>query len=381
MKVYKIRCSALPAAFTCPPSVQPVDVEIDPVNEAADGGSAGHEVMQHIIDGELNSLDDVPLTEIAHRWAVEPEELKIQAFVGLGVWNSLRLEFPSAQAEVELTAQFQLDDDIVLELSGHIDVLSVMHARRRAKLGDWKFGRADKNHAHQVKGYQALTMGAYQEIEQVDGIVGWMVAREVEHYSMTRVQMWDWLEEVKKRLIQWDGTYRPGEQCTFCRRNHQCAALTAMARRDVLILGGEEMAAKIESGLADVPDVDLISVYRRNRVLSKLIDSMDEAVKRRVEAAGGVLPDGDGRELRFVDSAKRVLDPILARPVLEARLTEREIAGATVLRPSQLDKAIADKTARGGKKAAIEEMNDALQAAGAVSEEKSKRLMDLRTRE
>lgn len=381
MKVIKIRCSSLPSAFACPPSVLPVDVEIDPVSPPADQGSADHEVMRQIVESDMRSLDGIDIKDIAATWGVDREDLTVHAFMGLQVWGLVRDRFPDAQAEVELVATFQIRDDLMLELSGHLDALSVSQRQKMATLGDWKFGRVDNNYAQQVKGYQALVLFNYDLVDTVHGFVGWMLDKEIEDYVMTRDQLWAWLEEVDRRILKWDGVFHPGPQCGTCRRNHDCPALTAVARRDVLVFGGETMGGNAASGFKDLADADLIKLYRKGRVLSRLIESLDAAVKLRVRAAGGRLEDGEGRELRIVEYSRRVVDPLLAKPVLEARLTEEEIASATVLRPSALDDAIAAKTERGGKKAAIEELDTALRAANAVVEHPLDKLMDARTKE
>lgn len=381
MKLFKIRCSALPAAFACPGSVRPAEVVIDPINEAANQGSAAHEVMRQIVEMDPRSLDDIDFVALARRWAADEDELRIQGAVGLQVWKELRGDFPNGQAEVELAQTFDLGDDIVVELTGHVDVLSLATSGSAVSIGDWKFGRVDRNHSAQVRGYMALALATYQQVDEARGLVGWMREREVEPYSMNRDQMWDWLMELKTRVIAWDGVYHPGEQCAYCSRNHSCEALTAMARRDVLILGDPGMAARIETGLQDLTDRELISLRRRGKVLAKLTEGIETVLRRRVEAAPGkVIADGDGRELRIVEQEKRLIDPIRALPVLEERLTEEEIAACTVIRPGRVDDAIAAKTARGGKKAAIEELNEALGAAGALSVEVSEKLTDVRSK-
>lgn len=385
MTRYTIRCSSLPAAFVCPGSVRPASVPIDPVSDAADQGSAAHEVMRAIVEMDSKSIDDVDLVEIARKWRADPEQLQIQAFVGLKAWKKIREWFPSAQAEVALDQEFDLGDGVTLELTGHLDALSVDERALVGRLGDWKFGRVDKDHSHQVKGYLALLLAKYTQLAEAHGFVGWMVGLDpkepdIEPYSMNRDQMWAWLDEVKRVVVDWDGVFHPGPQCAFCPRNHDCPAVTAMARRDVLALGDASMAEKVKTGLKDLPDRDIIAMYRRRSVLLQMFKAVEEETKARVEAAGDVLPDGDGRELRFVKSERRTLDPMLAVPVLEERLTVEEIAACTTIKASQVDDAIAAKTERGSKKAAIEELNDALRAAGAVSIETTKRLMDLRSK-
>lgn len=383
---FSIRCSSLPMAFVCPGSVRRGDVLIDPVCDPASQGSAAHEAMQAIVEMDLKSIDDIDLVGISRKWSADPDELKIQAFIGLKIWKEVRQWFPNAQAEVDLRQEFDLGGEVTLELTGHLDAMSIDQRARVGRFGDWKFGRVDKDHAHQIQGYGTLQLANYSDIDKALGFVGWALGSEpgggpdIEDYSMTRDQMWEWLDEVKKRIVEWDGVFHPGQQCTFCQRNHDCPAVRAMARRDVLVLGDPAMAERIENGLQDLTDVELIALDRRARVITRVIESLRAVVKQRVEAAGGCLADGDGRELRFVDIPHRVIDPILSRPVLEERLTEEEIAACTKISASGLDNAVAAKTERGGKKAAIEELNEALEAAGAVATEKTKKLMDVRTK-
>jgi hypothetical protein len=79
-----------------------------------------------------------------------------------------------------------------------------------------------------------------------------------------------------------------------------------------------------------------------------------------------------------VESPRRVLDPALAYDVLAARLTTEEMLAATKYSLSAASDAVAARADRGKKKVAIEELLTALQDAGAVTEEKTKRLMDMR---
>lgn len=375
-RTISLRCSSLPSAWDCPGYLEAPQVEIDPVSEPAEEGTASHKIMEQIVESDAKSLDGIDLLGIAAKYGVDAEQLKIRAFIGLKAWGLLRHRFTNPQAEVFMARRWNLGPTTELELTGHADLLAVYPRQRFAVLGDWKFGRVDRNHAQQVKGYGALTLETYQEIDRVEGFVGWLAGGEpeIEHYTMDREQAHAWLGELYERVVKWDHVYHPGEQCAFCPRSHECEALRAMARRDVLIIGGDGFADRLQS----LSDRDVIDLQRRGKVLGKILESLDLETKRRVRAAGGHLPDGDGRELRFNQQMKRKIDPILARPVLEERLKPKEIADCTHLSASQLDKAVADKADRGGKKAAIEELDTALRAAGAVTDTPEERLIDAR---
>lgn len=375
-RTISLRCSSLPYAFDCPGFLEPPAIEIDPVSEPAEEGSASHRVMEQIVESDAKSIDGIDLQGIADQFGVDQEQLKIRAFVGLKAWAQLRARFAQPQAEVFMARRWNLGPTTELELTGHADVLAVYHRERFAVLGDWKFGRVDRNHAHQLKGYATLTLETYKEIDRVEGFVGWLAGGEpeIEHYVVTREASQAWLGQLYEQVIKWNRVYHPGEQCVFCPRSHECEALRAMARRDVLIMGGDGFAERLEQ----LPAQELIGLHRRWKMIEKIGKSLELETKRRVRVAGGALPDGDGWELRFSQQMRRKIDPILARPVLEARLDEKEIAACTHLSASDLDKAVANKAERGGKKLAIEELDTALRAAGAVTDKPEERLIDAR---
>jgi hypothetical protein len=383
MKVIHIRCSALPAAFTCPGSAQAVDVEIAPSSEPADQGSAGHEVMQAIVDTDARSIDDIDIVEIARRFEADPEELRIQAFTGLKVWKQIRSRFGGAQGEVELTATIKIDDDTEILLTGHLDVLALAHALRRADHADWKFARVDRHYGHQVKGYGYLILANYPEIDVAHGAVVWLAGEPgIENYSLDREQAAAWAEKLVERVAQWDGVYHPGPvQCRWCRVNHACPAILEMTRRDVLIIGGPDMRARIETGLANLPDAEVVDLHRRWKTVEKIGKDLTEAIKLRVHQAGGALADGAGRELRFTEQRRRVIDTGKGIPVLERYLDNLELEGCVTIRPSAVDKAVSDKTPRGKKAEQIEAVDNALRAADAIREDVIEKLVDQRTKE
>ena len=310
-KIFRIRASSDPHGHDLPGLVRTSDGEtlVDPVSDAGDGGSAAHDVMAALVDADATSLYDIDLEAIARRWSVEVEQLRILGFIGLKVWKVARDWLRPAQSEVYLEASFEVAKDVILEMTGHVDALAI--GQRAAAHGDWKFGMVDRNYHDQVDAYSALVLGNYPKVESVDGFVGWIRSDEVERVpTMTRDRLWEWLDRIRERVVEWNGVFHPGPQCTFCVRATSCPALAQQARRDALVFGGPDMAARIESGLADLADHEVVAIFRRWKALEKLGDDLTDAVKRRVRAAGGRLPDGDGRELRFVSSESRVSTPI-----------------------------------------------------------------------
>ncbi len=381
MSALKLRASALPLAFRCAGALQPAEVDVDPYNEAAEEGTAGHEVMRRIVDMDLNSIDDVDVTSIARQFEVDDGDLRIHAFVGVRVWKELRAMFPTPHAEVRLRLELPGPPGIdQVFLTGQLDVFSIDRARRVANVADWKFGRLDGDHRHQLAAYSALVLMNYPEVDRVDAFAVWMRDGEVEPYSMDRVQMEAWLDNLLDTVAEWDGTYRPGRHCIGCRRAHECPARVAMVRQDVEMIAGPELAAELAVGLSGASPAAVVSLRRKAKAIAGVLKQLDEAIAIRVNQAGGVLDDGAGRELRFRETEHRAIDPLLAAPVLEKFLSDAEIAQCMKMSAGKFDDAVARKTDRGLKKKRIAEFGEALRAAGAVTIEKRRRLEDRKKR-
>jgi hypothetical protein len=370
-EILTIRCSSLPAAFDCPGSLSPVDIAIDPVSPPADEGSAGHEVMRQIAETDAKSLDGIDLQAAAHRFGVDVDDLRSHAFNGLWIWKQIRESFPDARGEVDLQGNFG-----DFELTGHVDLLSIVGSH--ANIADWKFGRLDRNHAEQVFGYAALVFKRYREVETVTASVCWMRDREIEPYSITVKRCANWLERLRAEVVRWDGVFHPGPGCFHCRRSHECPALTAMARRDVAVIS--EIAELPPIDLATMQPAQVVQLHRRAKMVAKFCESMETAVRLRVEQAGGVLPDGAGSELRFVDVAKRDVDALKAWPVLQARLGDEEIASCVKIRIGRIEDTIATKAGKGKGAAAKRDLTAALEAAEANTQNPSRQLRDMRTK-
>jgi hypothetical protein len=370
-QIRTIRCSALPAAFDCPGSLAPVDLAIDPVSPPADEGSAGHEVMRQIAETDAKSLDGIDLQAAAHRYGVDVDDLRPQAFNALWIWRQIRDSFPDARGELDLRATFG-----TFELTGHLDLLSVVG--QQANLADWKFGRLDRNYAEQVFGYATLVFANYPEVQTVSAFLGWMRDREVEPYTITRERAGAWVARLREQVVQWDGTYHPGPGCFHCRRSTECPAVVAMARRDIAVIS--EIAEQPAIDLATMEPAQVVQLHRRAKMVAKFCESLETAVKLRVDQEGGALPDGAGTELRFVTITKREVDGLKAWPVLQACLSDEEIAGCMKIGIGKLEDAVATKAGKGKGAGAKRDLAAALEAADAITVNPSRQLRDMRTK-
>jgi len=371
--VTSIRCSSLPLAFDCPASLRPPTVRVNELSEPANEGNAGHEVMRQVAETDAINLDGIDLVAIAQRFGVDPDDIQAIAWNGLWFWKKIRESFRDAVGEADLEAEIG-----GVRLTGHVDLLSV--SGDVAHLIDWKFGRVDRDYAEQIRGYAVLVLHRYPQVQRVSMSIGWMRDRELEHYSMTREQLPAWEERFTKELVDWDGVFHPSAGCWACPRSRECPAMVAQVQRDVAAISSEEMAARLTEGLASLPDAEVVALRRKAKQIAKLIDSLDDAIKMRVEHAGGFLADGEGAELRFSNSNKREIDPIKAWPVIQQRLDDAEIAGCLKISASNLDDTIAKKAGRGQGAAAKRALQAALEQAEAIKLVPQRRLIDARTK-
>lgn len=333
-----LRASSMPSAFTCAASVRPGDIEIDAVHEASTEGTAAHEVMRQIAENNLNGLDTIPIAEIAQRFGVDADNLRMHGIYGLRMWHSIRDAYVGGAGEINL-------DAVVagVRVSGHIDLFTMVGDIAHG--ADWKFGRLDHNYYHQVAAYMVLILLKHTHLLEVLFSICWMRDNEIETYRMTRAGMEAWIGSFEADVVNWnERLYRTGGHCRHCRRSTDCPALAAAARRDVAIISDDPtLAGRIAEGIGDLQPAELASLFRRSKAVEAFAKSLQEAIKMYSDRTGPI-DDGAGGELRYVETdGSRIIDTLAAWPVLLERLTPEELAGAVKVGVSKVEAAVADK--------------------------------------
>jgi len=352
-----IRASSAPLAIYCPGSVRAAEVPISIEHEAAGMGTAAHDAMARIVHGL-----SVDIADLAQVHGVNPDELGMLVRFGRKAWDELSSEFGELMAEQFFEAPLATG----VSLTGHPDLLSVIRLQRRAVVADYKFGRLDQDYKAQLMAYAVLVFEYVAEIDECDLMVVWMRDQDVERYRVTRAEALAWRERFIKRVVNWDGVYHPGQHCAHCPRSHECPALVAMARRDLEVFGGPDLAAQIERGLEDMPAATIVELRRKAKVIETLLKSLDEAT-RTVVRKRGPLDSGDGQVLKFVESERREVNTLLAWPVLHQVASDEEIAERVTVSLSAFEKLVATKAGRGKGAGAVREFAAALEATGAVT--------------
>lgn len=364
----QLRASGMPLAFTCPASMRP-ELRVDPPNDAAAMGSCGHVALRRL--AERGAVDWDSLPELAREYGdLDLEELRALCALGAKLWERVRESFPGSIGEADL--KLELEGAV---LTGHMDLVSI--AGDVARIGDWKLGRVDRNHEHQMRAYCALVLLTYPSLREATGTILWVRDQEIENYTVSRADAVAWAERVEREVVRWDGTYRPGGHCEHCPRSHECAAANARLRRDVAIIADKDLVSRVENELLAMPPDEVVALVEKARTVEKLAARVCAAVKAHVLEHGDIVAE-NGR-LTIETSEPRKLDPLKAWPVLEdVGFADEDFAAVVKISVSKAEKVIATKAGRGKGAAAVRAFGDALAKAGAVSTETIEKLVQKR---
>jgi hypothetical protein len=366
-----IRCSALPLATVCPGAVRVADVQIDPVSDAADVGTAVHFALAKLVKGA--TTDDALDAAVEQYPSVDVEELRQLFWAGVRAWSQVKEWMPNPRTELALEGGV---------LTGHVDVDSVKGSR--IDILDWKSGRKDRVYRDQGFGYARLEL-----FDAVDFNVGedgadcideigihfvWLRTGEIESYTVSRARAEEWYSGMVATVINWDGTYHPGDHCIHCPRNHACPAQTALVRRDVAMFSDGATA-----DLQSMPGPDFVQLHRKLKGLSSRAEEALKSMRAEVERRGGDVDAGDGTHLHFVETnGPRVVDALRAWPVLQSRLTAAELGSVVKVSLSKVETAVGAKAGKGKAAAAKRALAEELESAGAVSQPTIQKLIDER---
>lgn len=359
----QLRASSLPMAFRCPASVRPSAIPINGTNDAATMGTAVHHAARTL--AETGRIDWDVLPAIAAKFGVDEDELRMLCAMATKLWRGVEESFRGAMTEVELVAEPFPN----MKLTGHADLLAV--AANAIRVGDWKFGRKDADYSQQLRGYAALALLYSPGTEEATGTILWVRDGEIENYTMNRAGLAAWLEELRATVVDWDGVYRPGKQCTFCPRAHECPARAAMVRADVATFTG------LDLDLASMAPDAIVSLLHKADLVERVAGSVRAAIKEHVERTGEIV--ASNTVLAIEKQERRALDPLKAFPVLEAAgFGDEEFARVMTLKVSEVEKVVASKAARGKGAAAKRALDAALRKAGAVETTETKQLKEQR---
>jgi hypothetical protein len=339
----KLRCSALPLAFLCPGSVREPTLKIDPHNEAGAVGTTVHRMLQAMVEGRNPMVAD------------QSTEERILYYSGLKVWEQVSASFPDPVCEQPLECELVTPDGTEFELTGHPDVWS------DAGNGlDWKTSRLDHNYGPQMYGYITVMLLLERRLPAASFTIAWLRTGDIERYSMTRDALPEFLTELYK-VVDWDGTFRPGDHCTYCPRAHECPAREAMVRANVVAF---TTAAEEPAELSKWTPERIVSSLALADHVAKVAAAFRVAVKNHVTRVGDV--ETDAHRITLDVSNKRHCDPLKAWEILEHSLTQEQLADAITVSLAKAEEAIRQNAPPRKGAQAIREFQAKLDDAGAV---------------
>jgi len=308
---------------------------------------------------ETGAVDWTDLPRLAEECGVDADELRMLCAMATNLWRTLKPSFPDARTEVEF--RMYSETGIEFMLTGHVDLISYWQADGRKGLrgADWKSGRKDFDYGQQMRAYCALALLEDGTLDEATFTLIWLRSGDVETYTMRREEVTAWLDTVAQKVVAWDNVYHPGPHCNYCPRSHECAARTAMIRRDVsAFLDSTVMSEAI------VPAA-MIGMARRAKMVKKAAEDALAIIKAYVEKHGAI--EGEGVALVITETPTRKLDVAKAWPVLEdSGFVDEDFTDAVTLSVTKVEKRIAQKAGKGNGAAAVRMLGQQLEAAGAV---------------
>jgi hypothetical protein len=354
-----VRCSSLPLAFICGGSIRG-DLSIDSVSDPADDGTAVHAGLASVVRGmAAESAYELMLAEFpsCNRGEVTP-----LFWAGVKMWGEIGQWMPGAYSE----CHYENDG-----LSGHLDAESTQETE--GAVCDWKSGRKDHDYRQQGFGYAFLKLRNQPALKQVTAHFAWLRTQELESYTVTRGRAELWYQELQDRVVNWDGKYHEGPHCAFCPRRASCPAVTAMVRADVAMFSDGKTFE-----LSTCTGPELCGHFRKIKMLQRFLEAAERNARMEISHRGEV-DDGEGGLIHMVPTkGNREINPLLAWPILTARLSDDEMAGVVDIGVGKMESAIKAKAPKGKGAAAVRELSEALEAAGAVSREPGFKLTDER---
>src|ERR1700744_544892 len=352
-----LRTSALPLAFRCPAAIRRGEILINASHEAADAGTATHEVLRTLPTTNKIEWDSIP--EIAHTYGADVDETRMLSAMGVKLWNHVSASFRGAMTEVPMSIEVAPG----VTLTGHADLLALSQTSRR--VGDWKTGRKDRDHMHQFKGYAAMAMKAGDGVNEVTTTGLWIRDQEIENYTMNRSEVDRWIDSLVETVINWDGVYHPGTHCAHCPRSHECEAVNAMVRRDMAAVADKSITARLECEIESMSAEEIISAFHKIELVLAYAKRARDAIKSHAEKHGDIA-SGKVR-LTVVQETKRELDPLAAWPILEELgFKDADLARVIKLRISEIEEVIRERTPKGDKSKAVKQLGELFDPKGAV---------------
>ena len=386
-----LRGSGLGMLFLCPPSkLDTKIIRIRKVFPQATLGKAIHVMLgDYVVAGEYDAKAVGARHGLSDEQQIEAETL---AYQGARIWDKLKSHFELPQAEAKVAGDVLKVGDRAFQVAGTLDVVGG-GGEHRAILLDWKSGYVDSGFAEQIGGYAyALwcTLGRPENFE-VLGVIALLRRRVYRVLKFSSADLRAFEHDLVHNVLPNARSFATGGHCVNCDLYHDCPARKAVSESTMKAMlsgstgGSAEDAERLyvwQDRLANLTEETkdeggagefIRQLSGRLKLAKKAVASMDELLRACVKRVGDI-DLGNGEVLRLAEVQRKKLDPMLAWPILQGRMSTNERLSATTLSiPKMLD-AYAKRFARGEKGQAKKALMETLDAAGAVQLDTSLRL-------
>lgn len=385
-----IRCSSLDDLFACTPSVLDDQglVRINPSGEAAELGKVCHNLASTYI--ETGKFD---IKATCARFGQEnTEEVAYLMQFAVKAWEELKRFFPQPATERVAKSDILSAASGEYRLHGTIDVVSPFG--KSAIFLDWKSGFISDGYHQNMHGYAYCLwceLGKPEDIE-IAGVVCFLRHRYHRVVKYTPKMLKDWEYDLLHNVLGRTDVFRPGQQCVYCPLYAGCAARQQLVGGTLAALmlpadtddadphkqflsKASQLLSAITPENKDAPEVrEAMTEMRYRLALAKqVIEDAHTMIRGAVERVGAI-DLADGQQLAIREVKTSVVDPAKAMKVLRTHLADADIAEAMKLSLPKLRAMKASRYVRGEKRAAIEQLEKDLEAAGALSVSVQKRL-------
>lgn len=392
--------SSLPLVCECSAASRAVPGPlIGSSGEAADIGSAVHELFEMVVQGKEITGGDIASAVARHGVTDKADEVRILAYLARKQWRDgitgdasvisppLRTYFEKPQTEVEMNHTMTTPQGVKVTLTMRADVFEIINDEERSVLRavvlDLKTGRRDRNHTNQLMGYAVGACGKDKRIDEVTLIASWVNLGFYDAITVSRAQVIEWAQRFLKYSAVWDGrSYTTGEHCTYCPHAMTCEARHARARAlavpfvDVPL--SEVRVPAIFDAEGNLRNVDeLAACLTAARAIQKAAKDWIWELELVIGERGAQpIPGQLGMVLGFSERAgKRKIEPTKGWPILKQWLPDAELAPLLEIGLTAVQEAVAAKAEKGKGAAAKRQVEADLRAVDAVVDGKPSRTL------
>ena len=319
--------------------------------DAAGIGKAAHDVQRAAINHEEYNFE-----EICAKHRVIPKDVRFLRYAAHKFVDLIETDFNVE----EWLAEEKLPATELFPSGGTPDIIGI--DGDTAIIPDLKTGRVNSDYEDQMKSYAHLVFEKYPHVKKVIALIFWARDLELQKWTWTRADIEKWLDEVDRKIFQWDGKkYVVGYHCGFCQRSVNCAA-----RAKAMAVGRDLILSKATANA--LVGADLKHANTMVDMIIRTAKDWKERTKERIIGTGAI-DLGDGTELAVVErNGRPEIYTANAAAVLKKDygFTDEDVLACCTLTKGEMENLVGDRAAKGQKGNTIKAAVESLKEAGAL---------------